>query len=139
MNDDDQAEIRSFIQLHARSDDLNDLVRSSLDLNVLSDLARLIEKFLSIHRYLEARDLFQSIADLNQGTLDDLARPDFISYLCAHSSVSISEIAYIRQSLRSFVTSPNDAGEIRMAARGLGHEPLTSPTEIEAILVRRVS
>ncbi len=82
-------------------------------------LALMIESFLAEHTQIESKALLQAIADLNQGTPEDLDRPDFQSYLIGRFGMSETVFDQARRALathRRFARAQSGE-QMQLAAR----------------------
>ncbi len=82
-------------------------------------LAALIDAFIAEHPHIASRGLLQRIADLNQGTPEDLDRPDFQSYLIGRFEVSESELTQCRHALGTYrrLAKAHAGEQLQAAAR----------------------
>lgn len=132
-------DLESCIARHGDEESLAAFVTSSIQPLVVSTLTRTILAYLDACPHLRNRRIFESILELNQGSIDDLSRADFVSYLCDVTKLSSSDIAQVRQALRTFTTSSSEDTPIRMAARGGSDLSSTDASELELLLSKRIS
>jgi hypothetical protein len=83
-------------------------------------LAALIDRFLLETPRFKLAVALKSIADKNQGNLDDLDSPDFQSYLISRLKISESDLRICCDALATFkrVSESNPSGSLGIAARG---------------------
>lgn len=101
-------------------------------------LARDIDAYLESQPHSPYAKLLRELADLNQGTFDDLDRMDFVSYLVSTLDVDHAQVTAARQALRSYLLSPGE-NRSKVAARDAQSDVEASDAEIRALLSRRDS
>lgn len=83
-------------------------------------LAAFIERFLQERPRIASRSVFEAVAALNQGTLEDLDRAEFRSYLISQTGITEQDLADCMRHLATFqqVSQAMARGaSIAMAAR----------------------
>jgi len=131
--------MKEFVRLHSQDEALTAFVNTALESAIESSLARLISDYLKACPNLSNRAVFRTLQQLNQGTLDDLSREGFVSYIISHTRLSLNDVASARRSLRTFFAYSNKHGIERMAARGATGTVAPPVSELEAVHSRRIS
>ena len=101
MNESDDITVLAFAYVRDEAE-IGEKLRGSLEAIPRAPLARLIDAYLDQHKSVSANDLFQKIADLNQGRMEDLNAPAFLSYLIGKCQTDESSMVQVINTLRTF-------------------------------------
>lgn len=141
MKDEDLDEILTLAFANLRRSEPPAAFQKAVANQPRAQLATLIEAFIEEHPHIASRALLQKVADLNQGTPEDLDRMDFQSYLIGRFGASEAELRQCRHALGTYRRLVQSASgeQVQMAARdeaGKGGGTATV-SEIRAVFKKR--
>jgi hypothetical protein len=107
-------------------------------------LASFIRAFLSAQPHIDLAPLLRQICEVNQGRLEDLDSPDFLSYLIERTGANEMTMRRIRVSLGTFrkVVDSASHGDTRLAVAARddsdGASRSTTASELLKLMKKRV-
>ena len=144
MNSNDDELTALALDYLRHSDSILENVKSAFANMPRAPLAKTIEAFLAVSPRIDVAPLLKKISETNQGRIEDLAAPEFRSYLidrCSTNDVELQKAISALKNFHSYQSVANDLErEILIAARddgNTGHKS-TTMTELMKQVGKRV-